>query len=178
METPVIEENNWIPLSAFSVPPHEVKDLLEIAEAEMPHGAYAPFPEDEEEEKMEDVVNELQEEAEEIFEDIEEGEREDTEGVLTEEEDVHSLDETARFLKRQAQRYRLEKQAMKKQIREEQRRRVEALQILKHRYRSRLAEEKRMLKAQMANERQREMEKMEHAVKELVKEQQLHMEIA
>lgn len=175
LETPVVEERNWIPLSAFSVPPHDVKDLLEIAEAEMPEEAYAPLPEGEEEdeEDEEEEKREQEEEEAETSEEIEEGEREDIEGVLAGGEDLHPFDVAERFVRRQQERYRLEKQAMKKQMEEEQRKRMEALQALKQRYRSRLAEDKQRLKAQMEEERQ-ERERVQQT-KKFMKEQQLRI---
>ncbi|XP_068223998.1 uncharacterized protein [Palaemon carinicauda] len=46
------EEPNWLPLTAFSAFPAEVKDLLKMAEAEMPEETYAPLT-DEDYEDME-----------------------------------------------------------------------------------------------------------------------------
>lgn len=188
LETSVMmEERSWIPLIDFSAPPHEAKDLLEIAEAEMPEGAYAPLPEedvvveevevevavDEETEERGEEEEQEQEQAVEIIEETEVSEREDNEDVLTGDEDLHPFDVTARFVRRQQERYRQEKHAMKRQIAEEQKRRLEALHTLKQRHWRRLADDKRKFKAQMAAERQRQMENRESAMKEFVKEQQL-----
>ncbi|KAG0721016.1 Insulin-like growth factor-binding protein complex acid labile subunit [Chionoecetes opilio] len=170
LASPVEEENNWIPLSDFSVPPHEVKDLLEIAEAEMPEEAYAPFPEavEEEREGKQDNAAESREESV-----NEEGEREELEDILIGDEDFHQFDVVARYERRHQMRYQLGKQAMKKHINEKQRRRGEAHQARKQQYWGRLAERKRNLKAQMVEEEQRDMQRKEQEMKTLVKEQQL-----
>lgn len=154
VETPVVEENSWVPLSSFSIPPHDVKDLLEIAEAEMPEEAYAPLPEDEEGLDAEEVEKEQQEaEAAEIIEEAEE-EMENMINIIAEDDDVHPFDVTERFVRRQREQYRLEKQVMKKQMAEEERRRQETLRAMKQRHWDRLAEDKRRQKAQMAQEEQ------------------------
>lgn len=172
VETPVVEESSWLPLSAFSVPPHEVKDLLEIAEAEMPEEAYAPLPEGEEELYVEED-EEKEVEAAELIEEAEE-ELQDMRKILEEDEDVHPFDVAERFVRRQRERYRQEKQMMKKQMEEEERRRDESLQAMKRRHWDRLAENKKRMKAQWAEEQRRDLERKEEEMNEFVKNQELY----
>lgn len=165
VETPVVEENSWQPLHSFSAPPHDVKDLLDIAEAEMPEEAYAPLPEGEEGLDAEEEEKEQQEAAAEVAEIIEEAD-EDVQNmihILEEDDDVHPFDVAERFVRRQQERYRLEKQMIKKQMAEEQRRREETVRAMKQRHWDRVAENKRRLKAQMAEPQQ--------GIRELAKEE-------
>lgn len=156
VETPVVEENSWLPLHSFSVPPHDVKDLLEIAEAEMPEEAYAPLPEGEEgldDEEEEKEQQEAEAEGAEIMEEAD-GDVQNMIHIVEEDDDVHPFDVAERFVRRQRERYRLEKLMTKKQMAEEQRRKDETMRAMKQRHWDRIAENKRRLKAQMADSQQ------------------------
>lgn len=185
VETPVVEESSWLPLSAFSAPPHDVKDLLEIAEAEMPEDTYAPLPEGEEDLDAEEEEKEQQEaEATELIEEVE-GELQEMRNILAEDDNVHPFDVAERFVRRQRERYRQEKEMMKRQMGEELRRRAEAVRAMKQqhwdrmaedkrRLQAQMAEDKRRLKAQMAEERRRLLERKEEEMNQLVNKQELY----
>lgn len=174
VETPVVEESSWLPLSAFSAPPHDVKDLLEIAESEMPEDTYAPLPEGEEDLDAEEEEKEQQEaEATELIEEVEE-ELQEMRNILAEDDNVHPFDVAERFVRRQRERYRREKEMMKRQMGEELRRRAEAVRAMKQQHWDRVAEDKRRLKAQMAEERRRLLERKEEEMNQLVNKQELY----
>ncbi|XP_069177226.1 uncharacterized protein [Procambarus clarkii] len=183
-----VEKSNWMPLTAFSSPPLEIKDLLNIAEAEMPDEAFAPLS-DEDYDEAEDSGNGKAEEEvveERRREEEEEEEEEEESNVLTAQL-THDLEQ----LQHQAARERLspgrntfkashldsrrrEKQKMKMKIEADRQRFLRARQASKHQLKTRLAAEKQKMTDKVEAERLREQQRKEAEMEEFLKEQKLY----
>lgn len=185
------EEPNWLPLTAFSAAPLEVKDLLMIAEDEMPEDSFAPLTEEdlEEIERERKHIREMEIE----LEDTEEMRRES--GILRADksEDQISIitltanlempqrDEAYPYIKsfekdvmrQQIENYQLEKAKAKARIEADLRNQQRKKEI----YKRKMAEEKKRLKQQMEEERKQLRERKAQQLREY-RQQQRELEQA
>lgn len=139
------EEPNWLPLTAFASAPREVKDLLEIAEAEMPEDAYAPLSPEEESAELPQ-----RDEGSDTTESI---------SIIT----VNNGDD-----------YRRQKEVMKRQMEEERRKAAELKLQEKHQLKLQLSIEKQKMKEKLAAAMELERQRKRKEMEEFVRQQELH----
>lgn len=139
------EEPNWLPLTAFASAPREVKDLLEIAEAEMPEDTYAPL-------STEDESAEIPQR----------DEADDTSEIIS----IVTVNNR--------QDYRRQKEEMKRQMEEERRKAAEIKLMEKQQLKLQLSLEKQKMKEKMAAEMELERQRKRNEMEEFLKQQELH----
>nr|XP_053626779.1 uncharacterized protein LOC128684550 [Cherax quadricarinatus] len=177
----VEKKTSWLPLTAFSSPPHDIKDLLEIAEAEMPEEAFAPLEDDyEAEEDIEESKNREDEDGD----DDDDDEEEDQVSVVQLTRDSEQLrhDEAWKSLSLSENSttnslldaYRREKLIMKAKFEADRQRHMRARQVSKQQLKKKLAVEKQRMKDQVKAERLLEQQRKEAEMAEFLKQQQLH----
>ncbi|KAG7160124.1 uncharacterized protein LOC121876595 [Homarus americanus] len=166
-EVPLAEdEPTWLPLTAFSSPPHDMKDLLEIAESEMPEEAFAP------------LTDEYYEGTEGVKEDVGEEKHEEEDNLLIVQLTPDQAALSPGFSENNTtttplNSYRLEKQKLKAKLKADRERRLRARQAMKQQQKLKLLAEKRKIKAQMEAEQRRDQHRKEAEMREIMKEELL-----
>lgn len=139
------EEPNWLPLTAFASAPREVKDLLEIAEAEMPEDTFAPLSTEDESAEM--------------------PQRDEASGTI----ELISI-----VTVNNGHDYRRQKEEMKRQMEEERRKAAEIKLMEKQQLKLQLALEKQKMKEKMAADMELERQRKRDEMEEFLKQQELH----
>ncbi|KAK7075109.1 hypothetical protein SK128_023281 [Halocaridina rubra] len=185
------EEPNWLPLTAFSLPPFEVKDLLMIAEEEMPEDTYAPLtPEDYDEmEREREHIKEIErdlEDTEEMRREVAIRKEENSEDDLTIvpifdlQSDMPQNDEAYEYVRsfdksimaQQLDYHRTEKEKEKDRMEAERKLKLKVQEAKKEQYKKLLATEKQRIKQQMAEERRLLREKKAQQLRDFLKQEE------